>query len=122
MKRSSITNHDIEDEKLQEYLNSVGQYDIQESQYADDRCVSRGCFNSNEDLFATSGWSGDSKIWSIPGCQLSTTLKGHSDRVISIRFHPDSGKSLSPTSQANLATASADNSVKLWSLNLEHDY
>ena len=97
-------------------------YDIQESQYADTRCVSRGCLNPDESLFATSGWSGECKVWGIPDCMLKTTLSGHNDRVVSIRFHPESGKKLSPSSNCNLATASADRSIKLWSLNPETEF
>lgn len=121
-KRASITNHDAEDVSLQEYLNSVPNYDIKESQYADDRCVSRGCLSPNEELFATSGWSGDCKVWGIPDCLLRTTLKGHTDRVISIRFHPDSGTSLAANCASNLATASADRTVRLWSLSTDKQF
>ena len=50
--------------------------------------MSRGTLSPDETLFATSGWSGDCKVWGIPDCMKKTTLKGHNDRVISIRFHP----------------------------------
>ena len=79
-----------------------------ESQYADERCVSRGCLSPDETMLATSGWSGDCKIWGIPSSNKITTLKGHSDRVISVRFHPRCGLSLDGESCANVATASAD--------------
>ena len=49
-----------EEKDIEDYLNAIGQYEVKESQYADDRCVSRGCLSPNEELFATSGWSG---IW-----------------------------------------------------------
>mmetsp|Transcript_1926 Transcript_1926/g.2755 ORF Transcript_1926/g.2755 Transcript_1926/m.2755 type:complete len:86 (+) Transcript_1926:546-803(+) len=84
--------------KIQGFLNSVPNYDVVESQYADTRVVSRGCLSPDEKLFATSGWSGDAKVWGIPDCQLKTTLKGHTDRVVSVRFHPNSTSGLSPTS------------------------
>jgi U4/U6 small nuclear ribonucleoprotein PRP4 len=90
---------------LQDFLNSVPQYDIIASQYVDTRCVSRGDLSTDGSLFATSGWSGDCKIWSIPDCEHKATLKGHNDRAICIKFHPDN---------KSLATCSADKTIKLW--------
>ena len=81
--------------------------------------MSRGCLSPDEKLFATSGWSGVCKVWGIPDCLQKTSLKGHTDRVVSIRFHPESGSSLDPMSCSHLATASADHTVRLWSLNTE---
>lgn len=109
----------IDHADLEDYVNSIGPYEVQESQYADDRCVSRGCLSPDEELFATSGWSGICRVWGVPDCQLRTELKGHSDRVVNIRFHPMAGK-ISPDGP-NLATASADCSVRLWSLNPEYE-
>ena len=91
---------------------------MQESQSADERCVSRGCLSPDEELFATAGWSGTCRVWGVPDCQIRTELKGHSDRVINIRFHPQAGQ-ISPDGP-NIATASADTKVKLWSLNPDH--
>ena len=48
--------------------NNVGPFKVTESQYADDRCVSRGCLSPDELLFATSGWSSDCKVWGVPDC------------------------------------------------------
>lgn len=75
-------------EEVEEFVNSIGPYVVQESQYADDRCVSRGALSPDEELFATSGWSGACRIWGIPDCQLRTELLGHTDRVVNIRWHP----------------------------------
>lgn len=84
-------NSSIELASVEEFVNSIGPYEVQESQYADDRCVSRGCLSPDEELFATSGWSGICRVWGVPDCQLRTELKGHTDRVVNIRFHPMSG-------------------------------
>ena len=108
---------------MQEYeafVNSIGPYVVKESQYADDRCVSRGVLSPDDELFATAGWSGDCRIWGVPDCQLRTELKGHKDRVINIKFHPMCGKIAEDG--PNLATASADRTVKLWSLNPEYEF
>jgi len=43
-------------------------------------------------------------------------LKGHSDRVISIRFNPAQGVNLDSKSCCNFASGSADGTVRLWSL------
>ncbi len=104
---------------VEEYVNQIGPYEVQESQYADDRCVSRGSLSPDEELFATSGWSGICRVWGVPDCQLRTELKGHTDRVVNIRFHPMCGQ-ISPDAP-NLATASADCSVRLWSLNPDYE-
>lgn len=109
------TDHDLEAQ-----ANTFGHYTVTESQYADDRCVSRGSLSPDETLFATSGWSGDCKVWGVPDCELRTELKGHTDRVVNIRFHPMAGKI--DVEGPNLATASADRSVKLWSLNPDYEF
>ena len=85
---TDITDYESEDRQLEDKLNSVANYDIKESQYADERCVSRGVFSPDQSMFGTSGWSGDCKVWTVPNCDKKTTLKGHTDRAISIRFHP----------------------------------
>jgi len=75
----------------------------------------------NEELFATSGWSGVAKIWGIPDCELRTELRGHTDRINSIKFHPFSTVHL-PEDGPNVATASADGKVRVWSLNPEFEF
>lgn len=110
-----------EEREIDDYLNDIGPYEVCQSQYADDRCVSRGCLSPNEQLFATSGWSGVCKVWGIPDCQLRTELRGHTDRVNCIRFHPYSGLHL-PEDGPNVATASADSTVRLWSLNPSFEF
>ena len=105
---------------LEQVANGFGHYAVTESQYADDRSVSRGCLSPDEELFATSGWSGDCKVWGVPDCELRTELKGHTDRVVNIRFHPMAGKI--DQNGPNIATASADCTVNLWSLNPEYEF
>ena len=38
----------IEEKQFEDYINSIGPYEVKESQYADDRCVSRGCLSPDE--------------------------------------------------------------------------
>jgi len=103
------------------FLKTLDNYTVVASQYADDRCVSRGTFSPDYELFATSGWSSVCKIWGIPDCSVRTELNGHDDRVNHIRFHPQSCISLSENGP-NVATASADNTVRLWSLSQELEF
>ena len=110
-----------EEKDIEDYLNAIGQYEVKESQYADDRCVSRGCLSPNEELFATSGWSGICKVWGIPDCAVRTELRGHTDRVNCIKFHPLSTLQL-PEDGPNIATASADEKIMLWSLNPDYEF
>ena len=102
-------------------MNAIGKYDVIGSQYADDRCVARGHLSPDESLFATAGWSGNCKIWGIPDCLFRTDLKGHRDRVCCIRFHPYALTGMIPENGPNLATASADCTVRLWSCNPEYE-
>jgi len=53
---------------LEQKVNKIGPFHVIESQYADDRCVSRGCLSPDEELFATAGWSGQCKVWGVPDC------------------------------------------------------
>ena len=55
-------------QEVEECVNSIGSYVVQESQYADDRCVARGCLSPDEEFFATSGWSGICRVWGVPDC------------------------------------------------------
>lgn len=58
----------VEEKEIEEFLNSIPPYEVKESQYGDDRCISRGVISPDEELFATSGWSGVAKIWGLPDC------------------------------------------------------
>lgn len=121
-KRQRLILDRLDDElKYEEYITSFGEYDIIASQYADERCVSRGHLSPDNELFATSGWSGDCKVWGIPDCEIRTELKGHRDRVNHIRFHPMATVGLHEDGP-NIATASADTRIRLWSLNPDYEF
>jgi U4/U6 small nuclear ribonucleoprotein PRP4 len=110
-----------EELKYEEYISKFGDYDIIASQFADDRCVSRGDLSYNNELYATSGWSGECKVWGIPDWEIRTNLKGHRDRVNHIKFHPWATKGLDENGP-NIGTASADTRIRLWTLNPEFEY
>lgn len=119
--RADVEKQMAEDRETENYLNSIGNYEVKESQYGDERAVSRGCIAPNEEFFATSGWSGTCKVWGVPDCEIRTELRGHTDRATSIKFHPHSTITL-PEDGPNLATSSADFTVRLWSLNPEYEF
>jgi len=124
-RRQRLVTDRLDDElKYADYIQKFGEYEMMASQYADERCVSRGDLSWDNQLYATSGWSGDCKVWGIPENEYSfekcTELKGHRDRVNHIRFHPQATNGLDPNGP-NLATASADSTVRLWTLNQEYE-
>jgi hypothetical protein len=51
------------EQDVDDFIGGIGNYTIAASQYADTRAVSRGVLSPNEELFATSGWSGYCKVW-----------------------------------------------------------
>ena len=51
---------------------------------------------------------------------MRTELRGHNDRVNCIKFHPFTGDL--PVDGPNVATCSADGTVKLWSLNPDYEF
>ena len=98
----------------------LGDYELKVAQFADDRCVARGCLSPDDSLFVTAGWAGSARVWRIPECARTADLVGHSDRVVSAAFHPHAGRSLSEYGP-NVATASADCTVRVWSLVAERE-
>lgn len=66
-RRQRLISDRLDDElKYEAYISTIGEYDIVASQYADERCVSRGDLSYDNQFYATSGWSGDCKVWGIP--------------------------------------------------------
>jgi len=88
------------------------------SQFADDRGCARGTLSPDDSLFGVAGWSGDCNIFNVDTLNQVTTLKGHTDKVNGIAFHPDALTQI-PEIGPNIATASSDGLVKLWSLKLD---
>jgi WD40 repeat protein len=59
--------------------------------------------------------SGLCKVWTVPNCELTLTLRGHNCNVGAIVFHPDAMQT-EGNSVCALASCAADGSVKLWSM------
>eukprot|EP00037_Helgoeca_nana_P006132 m.56919 g.56919 ORF g.56919 m.56919 type:complete len:529 (-) comp17036_c0_seq1:364-1950(-) len=99
-------------QKLHNRLRNFGNYC---SQVGDNRPISSCEFSPDGKTLATASWSGLCKLWSVPECTLKRTLKGHTQRVSCITWHPQA--TLSQESSAlNMATSDADGVVRLWNL------
>ncbi|KAL1917752.1 uncharacterized protein VTP21DRAFT_3586 [Calcarisporiella thermophila] len=85
------------------------------SQIEGERPVSASVFAPNSKIVATGSWTGLCKLWSVPQSECILTLRGHTERVGGIAFHPEAFHTLDQSS-ANLVSGAADGSVYLWSL------
>ncbi|KAI9236645.1 MAG: U4/U6 snRNP-specific spliceosomal protein [Podila humilis] len=95
-------------EKLKSYTNYS-------SQFGDDRPLSQCTFSPDSNYLATGSVGGLCKIWSIPDSTLVHTLRGHTDKVGGIKWHPNAHIS-QDRGAVNLATGASDGIVNLWSL------
>ncbi|XP_047315368.1 U4/U6 small nuclear ribonucleoprotein PRP4-like protein [Impatiens glandulifera] len=75
------------------------------SEIGDDRPLSGCSFSNDGTILATCAFSGVAKLWSMPRLEKLTNLKGHTERVTDVVFS---------TTDAYVATASADRTAKLW--------
>lgn len=89
------------------------------SQPADDRPISIVRFSPDGQQLATGSWSGSVKLWEVPSARQKTELRGHSDKVGGIAWHPRATLGQSE-STVNLATGAADEKVHLWSLDKQN--
>ncbi|KAF9972598.1 U4/U6 small nuclear ribonucleoprotein Prp4 [Actinomortierella ambigua] len=98
-----------------ELYESLRTYTNYSSQIGDDRPLSQCRFSPNSQLLATGSFGGLCKIWSIPDSKLVHTLRGHTDKIGGIAWHP-----LSTVSQErgalNLASGGGEGTVNMWSL------
>jgi U4/U6 small nuclear ribonucleoprotein PRP4 len=85
------------------------------SQIGDTRPISIVRFSPNGKLLGTGSWSGSVKLWDIPSAKEKMTLRGHTDKVGGLAWHPRATLSQS-TTELNLATGAADSKIHLWNL------
>ncbi|KAG0336580.1 hypothetical protein BG004_007986 [Podila humilis] len=95
-------------ERLKSYTNYS-------SQFGDDRPLSQCTFSPDSNFLATGSFGGLCKIWSVPESKMVGTLRGHTDKIGGIKWHPAAHISQDPGA-VNLATGASDGIVNLWSL------
>lgn len=88
------------------------------SQIGDDRPISQVRFAPNNEILATGSWSGTVKLWNVPACTPIRSLRGHSDRVGGVAWHPQATLSRNPD-LVNLVSGGGEGNVNLWSINSE---
>lgn len=93
----------------QKVLNEISGYrffSFSQCHFADSSSVSRGSLSFSGKNYATSGFSGDIKLWNpIQGEEIGL-LKGHIGQVIDLAY--------SPSDEGILASSGLDNSVRIW--------
>ncbi|CAM6099642.1 unnamed protein product [Calypogeia fissa] len=104
-----------EDAEFGEVLQGMAQTSMECSEIGDERPLSGCALSPCGQLLATSSWSGNTKIWEIPAVKRTAVLKGHTERVTGVAFHPEACRSISP-SAANIVTGAADRTAIAWSL------
>lgn len=85
------------------------------SQIGDTRPISIVRFSPDGKLLGTGSWSGGVKLWHVPDLKEKAVLRGHSDKVSGLSWHPQATIT-QPSSALNVATGSADGDVMLWNL------
>ncbi|KAF9576417.1 U4/U6 small nuclear ribonucleoprotein Prp4 [Mortierella alpina] len=95
-------------EKLKSYANYA-------SQIGDDRPLSQCSFSPDSNYLATGSFGGLCKIWSVPDSKLVHTLRGHTDKIGGLKWHPRAHIT-QDRGAVNLATGGGDGIVNLWSL------
>ncbi|KAI5808172.1 WD40-repeat-containing domain protein [Peziza echinospora] len=90
-------------------------YALYGTQIAGDRPISISRFSPDSKIIAAGNLGGSIKLLTVPNLEETTLLRGHTDRVGGISWHPQATLSL-PASAANLASAAGDTKIHLWSL------
>ncbi|KAF9934407.1 U4/U6 small nuclear ribonucleoprotein Prp4 [Linnemannia zychae] len=85
------------------------------SQVGDDRPLSQCTFSPDSQYIATGSWGGLCKIWNVANSQLSHTLRGHTDKIGGLKWHPKANLD-QDRAAVNLASSGGEGLVHLWSL------
>jgi len=98
------------------YLHSSQKFSNLGSQIGDERPISQVRFSPNNQILATGSWSGTVKLWNVPACTPIRSLRGHSDRVGGVAWHPQATLSHGPD-LVNLVSGGTEGNVNMWSIN-----
>ncbi|KAH8149557.1 uncharacterized protein LAJ45_06186 [Morchella importuna] len=90
-------------------------YQVLGSQLAGERAVSIARFSPNSEIIAAGSWSGSIKLLGVPNMEDKGLLRGHTDRVGGLSWHPQATVSLDASS-ANIASGGGEGNIHLWSL------
>ena len=85
------------------------------SQIGDSRPLSHCQFSPNGKLLVTASWSGLCKLWSVPDGNEVRVLKGHTERVGAIVFHPRATVDLEETA-LNMVSCATNGNIQMWNL------
>lgn len=88
------------------------------SQIGDERPIAQVRFSPDSNILATGSWSGNVKLWNVPSCTPIRTLRGHTDRVGGVAWHPRATRGQSEDA-VNLVSGAGDLNIHTWSLNSE---
>ena len=93
-------------------------YDYTICQIGDERGINMGMLSNDDELYATSGWSGCCNLFESRNLNPIIKLKEHDERLNSVSFSNQINKM-----QYNLLTTSNDRKVILWNLNkIDNEY
>ena len=88
-------------------------FDYTLCQIGDERGINMGVLSSDEQLYATSGWSGICSLFDSKNLNLIIKLKGHEERLNSVAFSNNNNDN---ENKYNLLTTSNDRRVILWNV------
>lgn len=93
-------------------------FELQGSQTVGDRNVSMTRISPNGEIIAAGNFGGSLKLVTIPDLTVTTTLRGHTNKISGLSWFPGStipGSNVSPDT-VNLASGGAEGAIHLWSL------
>ena len=110
---TDVTSDEATHHKLAARLRTVQN---QLSNFGDERPISFCCFSPGSRFVATGSWSNVIKLWSVPECKVVGTLKGHTERISGLAWHPQACVGGQSPTSVNLVSAACDSTARLWAL------
>ena len=92
-------------------------YDYTLCQIGDERGISMGVLSKDNQIYATSGWSGTCNLFDSENLNPLIKLIGHEERLNSVAFNNSNIKK----DQYNLLTTSNDRNIILWNVNKDNN-